>query len=156
MADKINTGGGAAQEGDTDTGGGDWIGRDRNDSRWDKRTSADNKVNLYVEQARVDSDRQPGEPDIVWIMRVLRGDKWARQPGLIDSVVRLDHTLDAYMEKDTDWKRAINANILELQQRRTVPANWQVIATLAAFSLGFLYLAYIILSYLLQGGIRVG
>lgn len=102
MADKINTGGGLVNEGDIDAGG-DFIGRDRNDHRWDNRrgTGGESNVNVNVGHER----RQQGESPQSWIERALAGDQFTGTPGLIKDVRELNMRFSEFVRKDEEWKR---------------------------------------------------
>ncbi len=148
MADKINTGGGAAQEGDTETGGGDWTGRDRNDHRWDNRRSSGGESNVHVNLGGPELDaRRRGESTNDWVMRALLGDERLQQTGLIGELRELSRNLSAYIAKSED-------RFEELERRRNVYISPQTAFFVVAVSVLCLVFAGFLVYWLANGGGR--
>lgn len=145
MPDKINTGGGMANEGNINAGN-DFIGRDYNDTRWeDRQGSAASNVNVNFGENS--GPKRQGESTANWMERALLGDERMQQPGLIEELRSLSRKLAAYIEQDATWKRNTEARIMELERTRQTAISQPVAFLLLALCAMCVIVAIMLINY---------
>lgn len=145
MPDKINTGGGMANEGNINAGN-DFIGRDYNDTRWeDRQGSAASNVNVNFGEGS--GPKRQGESTASWMERALLGDERMQQPGLIEELRSLSRKLAAYIEQDATWKRNTEARIMELERTRQTAISQPVAFLLLALCAMCVIVAIMLINY---------
>ena len=145
MPDRINTGGGMANEGNVDADN-DFIGRDRNDTRWeDRQGSAASNVNVNFGENS--GPKRQGESTANWMERALLGDERMQQPGLIEELRSLSRKLAAYIEQDATWKRNTEARIMELERTRQTAISQPVAFLLLALCAMCVIVAIMLINY---------
>ena len=145
MPDKINTGGGMANEGNINAGN-DFIGRDYNDTRWeDRQGSAASNVNVNFGENS--GPKRQGESTAHWMERALLGDERMQQPGLIEELRSLSRKLAAYIEQDATWKRNTEARIMELERTRQTAISQPVAFLLLALCAMCVIVAIMLINY---------